>query len=466
MTHHRIELDSLGKMQVPEEALYGAQTARAIDNFPISGIPLPAPLIQALGLIKKHAATTNCTLNLISAEIADVIVRAAEEVASGTLNDQFPVDIFQTGSGTSSNMNCNEVIANRAAQMLGQPLGNKTIHPNDHVNLGQSSNDVFPSAIHISCARQLHQQLLPALELMLQQLAEKAEEFKDVLKIGRTHLQDATPVTLGQVFSGYARQIELAHERLTVNSTGLYELPLGGTAVGSGINTHPQFARLTIAAIARETCLPFREANNHFEAQGSKDALIATSSSLKDCSVALFKIANDIRFLASGPRCGIGELVLPAVQPGSSIMPGKINPVMAESLMQVCAQVIGNDATVSLCGLSGNFELNVMMPTIAHNILQSIELLSKALNAFDKKCLSGLQADAKRCNELLEQSLALVTALVPVIGYDRAAMLAKQAHATGKTLRELALNEGIPPEDLDKLLDPTTMLSPREDAGL
>jgi fumarate hydratase class II len=460
MIRYRIEQDSLGEMQVPEEALYGAQTARAIENFPISGIPLPLPLIHALGMLKKHAAVANCTLGLLPAETADVIARAAEEVASGALDQQFPVDVFQTGSGTSSNMNCNEVIANRAAQLLGKPLGSKAVHPNDHVNLGQSSNDVFPSAIHIACARQLHKQLLPSLEQMLQQLTEKAEEFKQVLKIGRTHLQDATPVTLGQVFSGYARQVELIHERLTVTSTGLYELALGGTAVGTGINSHPQFARDCIAAIARETCLPFREACNHFEAQGSKDALVATSSSLRDCAVALYKIANDIRLLASGPRCGIGELVLPAIQPGSSIMPGKINPVMAESLMQVCAQVIGNDATVALCGLAGNFELNVMMPTIAYNILQSIELLSNGLNAFEEKCLDGLQADSKRCHELLEQSLALVTALVPEIGYDRAAALAKEAHATGKTLRELALAEGIPTERLDKLLDPATMLSP------
>jgi fumarate hydratase class II len=460
MTRYRVERDSLGEMQVPEEALYGAQTARAVENFPISGIPLPPALIHALGLLKKHAADVNCALGLLHAETADVIIRAAAEVAAGILNEQFPVDVFQTGSGTSSNMNCNEVIANRAAQLLGKPLGSKAVHPNDHVNLGQSSNDVFPSAIHIACAIQLHKQLLPTLEQVLQQLAEKAVSFKDVLKIGRTHLQDATPVTLGQVFSGYARQIELIHERLMVTSTSLYELPLGGTAVGTGINSHPHFARDCIAAIARETCLPFREASNHFEAQGSKDALVATSGSLRDCAVALYKIANDIRFLASGPRGGIGELILPAVQPGSSIMPGKINPVMAEALMQACAQAIGNDATVALCGLAGNFELNTMMPTIAYNILQSIELLSNGLAVFDEKCLSGLMADTERCSELLEKSLALVTALVPEIGYDRAAELAKQAHATGKTLRELALADGIAAEKLDRLLDPSAMIAP------
>jgi len=461
MNKYRFEQDSLGNMQIPEEALYGAQTARAIDNFPISGIPLPRPMLRALGLIKKHAAQTNQSLGLLSAETAEAISRAAVEVVEGQLDDQFPVDIFQTGSGTSSNMNSNEVIANRAARLLGQPLSSKSIHPNDHVNLGQSSNDVFPSAMYIACSEQLQQELLPALEQLLQRLAEKSEDFKDILKIGRTHLQDATPVKLGQVFSGYARQVELSHERLSVNSSGLYELPLGGTAVGTGINTHPDFAGKTISAIAQETNLPFREATNHFEAQGAKDALLTTSSSLKDCAVSLFKISNDIRFLASGPRCGIGELILPAVQPGSSIMPGKINPVMAEALMQVCAQVIGNDATVTLCGLSGNFELNVMMPVMAYNILQSIELLSRGIKAFDEKCLEGLQADEKRCADLLEQSLALVTALVPEIGYDRAANLAKQAHKTGKTLRELALEDGIAAEVLDKLLDPASMTEPK-----
>ena len=461
MSGYRIEQDSLGEMQVPEDALYGAQTARAIDNFPISGIPLSQPMIRALGLIKKHAAQANLELGLLTADAADAIIRAATEVVEGKLDEHFPVDIFQTGSGTSSNMNVNEVIANRAARLLGQPIGSKAIHPNDQVNLGQSSNDVFPSAIHIACAEQLHKQLLPALEQLLQQLTEKAEEFKDILKIGRTHLQDATPIKLGQVFSGYARQVELAHERLSVNSSPLYELALGGTAVGTGINTHPQFANKTIAAISRETRLPFREATNHFEAQGAKDALVTASCSLKGCAVSLFKIANDIRFLASGPRCGIGELVLPAVQPGSSIMPGKINPVMAEALLQVSAQVVGNDATVALCGLSGNFELNVMMPVMAHNILQSIELLSKGIRAFEEKGLAGLQADQQRCSDLLEQSLALVTALVPEIGYDRSAELAKQAHKTGRTLRELALEDGVAAEVLDKLLDPATMTEPK-----
>ncbi len=460
MTTYRTEQDSLGEMRVPKEALYGAQTARAIDNFPISGQPLPAALIRALGLIKQHAATTNHELGLLPQDVATAIHNAAHEIADGGHLEQFPVDIFQTGSGTSSNMNANEVIAHRAAQLLGKEMGSKAVHPNDHVNLGQSSNDVFPSAIHIACAAELHHHLLPALDQFFQHLSDKAEKFHDILKIGRTHLQDATPIRLGQVFSGYARQVELAQERLETSSNGLFELALGGTAVGTGINTHPQFASTTISAIARETDLPFCEADNHFEAQGAKDALVATSSSLKDCAVSLYKIANDIRFLASGPRCGIGEIMLPAVQPGSSIMPGKINPVMAESLIQVCAQVIGNDATVSLGGLSGNFELNVMMPVMGWNVLQSIELLSNAIRAFDEKCLQGLQADEKRCGDLLEKSLALVTALVPEIGYDRSAELAKEAHKTGRTLRELALEDGVNEEVLDRLLDPASMTRP------
>ncbi len=460
MSEFRIEQDSLGDMKVLNSALYGAQTARAIDNFPVSGLTLPRPLLRALGLLKKHAAQSNANLDLLDDKLAQAIIKAATEVVNGDHDEHFPVDIFQTGSGTSSNMNTNEVIANRAAQILDQEIGSKAVHPNDHVNMGQSSNDVFPSAIHIASAEQIHKTLLPALTELHQALVAKADQFKDVLKIGRTHLQDATPVKVGQVFSGYARQVELARNRIELAAKDLLELPLGGTAVGTGINTHPQFAAMTIAAIAKETTLPFIEAENHFEAQGAKDALVQTSGSMKSCAVSLFKIANDIRFLSSGPRCGIGELILPAVQPGSSIMPGKINPVMAESLMQVCAQVIGNDATVSLSGLSGNFELNVMMPVIAYNTLQSIELLSHGVKVFTEKCLNDLEADEQRCGDLLEQSLALVTALVPEIGYDHAAALAKEAHKTGKTLRELALRDGIDAERLDKLLDPAAMTHP------
>lgn len=462
MDKTRTESDSLGPMQVPTQALYGAQTARAIDNFPISGICLPRPMLRALGLIKKHAANSNSALGLLDKEIAAAIQAAAAEVVEGIHDREFPVDIFQTGSGTSSNMNSNEVIANRATTLLRQGEHPEQIHPNDHVNMGQSSNDVFPSAIHIACAEQLHSALFPALQELHASLLNKQEQFRDIIKIGRTHLQDATPITLGQVFSGYARQIELGMERLEHAAQGLLELPLGGTAVGTGLNTHVKFAPRTIKSIAAETGLEFRETRNHFEAQGSKDAVVSVSAALKNCSVSLFKIANDIRFLASGPRCGIGELILPAVQPGSSIMPGKINPVMAEALMQVCAQVQGNDVTVTACALAGNFELNVMMPVMAYNTLQSIELLCNGITAFNSKCLVDIEADAKRCANLLEKSLALVTALVPQIGYDHAARLAKEAHQSGATLRELALRDGIDAATLDRLLDPTHMLTPEQ----
>ena len=463
MQRYRTEEDSLGSMQVPNQALYGAQTARALANFPISGRPLSRPMLRALGLIKQYAARANCELGLLPEPIAAAIAAAAAEVVGGELDDQFPVDVFQTGSGTSSNMNINEVIANRAAQLLGEPLGGKAVHPNDQVNLGQSSNDVFPTAIHIACIEQLHNHLLPALRGMEVHLRLKAEEFADVLKIGRTHLQDATPVRLGQVFGGYARQLELAQQRLQVAGDGLCELALGGTAVGTGINTHRQFAARTIAGLAEETGFALREAEDHFEAQSAKDGLVALSGALKGCAIGLFKIANDIRFLASGPRCGIGELTLPALQPGSSIMPGKVNPVLAESLMQVCAQVNGNDATVALCALSGNFELNVMMPVLAENLLQSINLLGNVVDLFSERYLKDLQADRERCNDLLERSLALVTSLVPALGYDRAARLAKQAYAEGKTIRELLLAENILPKDeLERLLDPARMTEPTQ----
>ena len=353
MSNTRTEKDSLGSMQVPAGALYGAQTARAIDNFPISGQSIPRPLLYALVLIKQQAALVNADLKLHDKDRAAAIVKAADEILNGKHDAHFPVDIYQTGSGTSSNMNANEVIARRASQLLGAEHKGKPLHPNDEVNLGQSSNDVFPSAIHIACAQRLQERLLPALQQLEKLLAAKAAEFTKIIKIGRTHLQDATPLSFGQVFSGYARQIQLAQERLATESSGLYELPLGGTAVGTGINTHAEFAQRTIDRIAKQTRLPFREASNHFEAQAARDALVAVSGSLKSCAVSLSKIANDIRLLGSGPRCGYGELQLPAVQPGSSIMPGKVNPVMAESLIQVCARVIGNDASITLCGLGG-----------------------------------------------------------------------------------------------------------------
>jgi len=461
MSDYRTEKDSMGAMQVPATALYGAQTARAIDNFPVSGQPLPAPFLQTLGLIKQHAARVNKELGLLEGEIALAIMDAAEEVVSGELLDHFPVDVYQTGSGTSSNMNANEVIANRAAQLLARELGDKSVHPNDHVNLGQSSNDVIPTALHIAAASELEHQLLPPLNQLQQQLAAKADAFDDIIKIGRTHLMDATPIRLGQVFSGYARQVELASRRIKAAQQGLLELPLGGTAVGTGINTHPEFAARVIAGISQVTGLAFCEATNHFEAQGSKDAVVATSAALKSAAVSLFKVANDIRFLASGPRCGIGELQLPAVQPGSSIMPGKVNPVMAESLIQVCAQVIGTDAAITVGGLAGNFELNVMMPMIAHNLLQAIELLGNAVRLFSERCVAGLAANRERCAELVEQSLAMVTILAPVVGYDRAAELAKQAANSGKTIREVVREAKLMSEaELERVLDPWPMTKP------
>ncbi len=459
MGNTRTEKDSLGSMQIPADALYGAQTARAIENFPISGHPLPQTLLYALVLIKQQAALVNNDLGLLAKDRAMAIVDAAAEILNGNHDQHFPVDIYQTGSGTSSNMNVNEVIARRASQLLDTKNSSRPLHPNDEVNLGQSSNDVFPSAIHVACAQQLQEKLLPALQHFENLLTAKSTKFTKVIKIGRTHLQDATPVTFGQVFSGYARQVQLAQERLATESSGLYELPLGGTAVGTGINTHAEFAARTIHLIAKQTRLPFREAINHFEAQAARDALVAVSGSLKACAVSLSKIANDIRLLGSGPRCGYGELQLPAVQPGSSIMPGKVNPVMAESLIQVCARVIGNDASITLCGLGGYFELNTMMPLMAAAMLESIELMANAVSLFSDRCLSGLQVNNKRCAELMEQSLALVTSLAPVIGYDRAAELAKQAYLEDKTIRELLLAEQIlPTEELNRLLDPEQMI--------
>ena len=458
MSATRKETDSMGSMTVPAEALYGAQTARARDNFPISGIVFPRPFLRALGMIKEHAAKVNRELGLIDERVALAVMDAAEEVIIGDLDDHFPLDIFQTGSGTSTNMNANEVIANRACQLLNEPLSSRTVHPNDHVNYGQSSNDVIPTVMHLAAAVEIKEQLLPKLDELRKALGAKAREFDDIVTIGRTHLQDATPIRLGQVFGGYFRQVALVISELERTMDGLCELPLGGTAVGTGLNTHPEFAQRVIAGLAEVTALPLREAKDHFAAQGGKEQVVAASGALKTTATALFKIANDIRFLASGPRCGLGELLLPAVQPGSSIMPGKVNPVMAESLMQVCAQVVGNDTTITLSGMSGNFELNVMMPVMAHNLLQSIDLLANATDQFNERCLQGLEADRERCEGLIEESLAMCTALAPVIGYDQAATIAKQAHETGRTVREVAIAEGVlPEEDLKSLLDPRPM---------
>jgi fumarate hydratase class II len=458
MSATRTEQDSMGSMTVPSDALYGAQTARARENFPISGIVFPRPFLRALGMVKEHAAQVNRELGLLDERVALAIMDAAEEVIIGDLDDQFPLDIFQTGSGTSTNMNANEVIANRACQLLDEPLGSRTVHPNDHVNYGQSSNDVIPTVMHLAAAVEINQHLLPALGDLCKTLGKKAREFDDIVTIARTHLQDATPIRLGQIFGGYFRQVTLITSEIERAMDGLCELPLGGTAVGTGLNTHPEFAQKVISGLSEVTKLPLREAKDHFAAQAGKEQVVAASGALKTTAVALFKIANDIRFLASGPRCGLGELQLPTVQPGSSIMPGKVNPVMAESMMQVCAQVVGNDATITLGGLAGNFELNVMMPVMAHNLLQSIDLLANVVGQFNERCLQGLVADRQRCEALIEESLAMCTALAPVIGYDRAAAIAKQAHETGKTVRQVALAEKVlPEEELNQLLDPRPM---------
>jgi fumarate hydratase class II len=451
---HRIETDSMGEMRVPLTSYYGAQTARAIENFPVSNLRLPRRFIRALGLIKKHAAATNAALGLLPANISAAIRQAAQEVIDGKWDAQFPVDIFQTGSGTSTNMNANEVIANRAIEILGGTRGDKSVHPNDHVNCGQSSNDVIPTAIHVAAWEGIARELLSALEELRTELAQKARAFDNVLKIGRTHLQDATPIRLGQEFSGYAAQVEHGIDRLRKLEPELGELALGGTAVGTGINTHPEFARRAIEGLASEVGLKFREAQNHFAAQGAIDASVAASGALKAVAVGLVKIANDIRWLGSGPRCGLGEIKLPATQPGSSIMPGKVNPVMCEMLIQVGAQVIGNDAVITFGGTFGAFELNTMLPVTAYNLLQAIELLSNASRVFARRCIKGLEADVEKCASNIEKSLAMCTVLAPVIGYDKAARIAKVAYETGRTVREVALEiSGLDKKKLDSLLD-------------
>jgi fumarate hydratase class II len=459
---YRIEKDSMGPVKVPKEAYYGAQTQRAVENFPISEWRFGRELIYALGLIKYAAAKTNVELGLLETRIAMALVKASQEVLEGRWDEQFVVDIFQTGSGTSTNMNANEVIANRANEILRNKKGTyRPIHPNDHVNLGQSSNDAFPSAIHIATVILLRQKLLPALRDLHKVLKGKEREFHSLLKIGRTHLQDATPIRLGQEFGGYARQVELGIQRIQKGMKSLSELPLGGTAVGTGINTHLLFAKKAISIMNQETGYRFCEAVDHFEAQGAKDALVEMSGILKTLAVSLMKIANDIRWLGSGPRCGIGEIHLPETQPGSSIMPGKVNPVIPESLIQVCAQVIGNDSAITLGGISGNFELNVMMPLIAYNLHQSIRLLGNAVNNFSKRCIKGLKAEPQRCKEIIEKSLALATALTPKIGYEEAARIAKKAYRQNKTIREVVEEEGLfSKEELNLLLNPESMISP------
>ncbi len=458
---YRTETDSMGEMQVPAEAYYGAQTARAIENFPISQLRFPRSFIRALGLIKKHAAAANAELGLLPANVAQAIQQAAQEVIDGKLDGEFAVDIFQTGSGTSTNMNANEVIANRATELLGGKRGAKLVHPNDHVNRGQSSNDVIPTAIQLAALEAIETQLRPALNELQEALARKAEEFHEVIKIGRTHLQDATPMRLGQEFSGYASQIAHGLARLRQASLHLEELALGGTAVGTGLNTHPEFARRTLEEISRETSLNLREAPNHFEAQAARDACVEASGMLKAIAVSLIKIANDIRWLGSGPRAGLGELKIPPTQPGSSIMPGKVNPVMSEMVIQVGTQVIGNDAAITFGGAFGNLELNVMLPVIAYNLLQSIDLLANASRVFARRCVAGLEADTAKCEANVEQSLAMCTALAPVIGYDQAAKIAKRAYETGRTIREVAQEmSGLEKARLDELLDPRKQTEP------
>ena len=458
----RIEKDSMGTMELPADALYGATTQRAVLNFPISGYRFSRPFIRALGLVKWAAALANRDLGRLDEKRAQLIAEAAEEIIDGQWDSQFPIDIFQTGSGTSTNMNANEVIANRCSQLDGKAIGSKDpVHPNDHVNMGQSSNDVIPTSIHIAAAELVRSELMPALDHLQQGLEAKAHEFWEVIKIGRTHLMDATPVRLGQEFSGYAKQVEYGRLRAGNAIAAVEELALGGTAVGTGLNSHPEFSGKVMGYLWNRTGVAFREARNHFEAQGAKDGLVEASGQMRSIAVSLFKIANDIRLLASGPRCGLGEIQLPATQPGSSIMPGKVNPVMCESVVQVCAQVFGNDTAVCWGGATGQLELNVMMPVMAHNVLESIRLLSNVAQAFQDKCISGIVANRDRCKELVELSMAMVTSLAPFIGYDRAAEIAKESANTVKTVRQICRERQVLPEDqLNRALDPVEMTKP------
>jgi fumarate hydratase class II len=461
----RIERDSMGEMQVPANAYYGASTQRAVLNFPISDLRFPRRFLKALGQIKLCAAQTNAELGLIDEKLAGAISAASQEVADGKFDSEFVLDIFQTGSGTSTNMNANEVIANRASELLGGARGSRLVHPNDHVNFGQSSNDVIPSAIHISALMAIQEDLLPALDRLERALNQKTVEFMDVIKTGRTHLQDATPIRLGQEFRGYAGQIERSIARLRHVQEELAEVALGGTAVGTGVNTHPQFARKVCERLSQLNGMSIHETSNHFQAQSTLDTIVSASGALNTLAVSLMKIANDIRWLGSGPRAGIGEIELPAVQPGSSIMPGKVNPVIAESVCMVCAQVMGNHTTITVAGQSGNFEINVMMPVAAYNLLQSIALLAASAKNFTVQCIIGLKATS-RGPEMVERGLAICTALAPVIGYDAAANLAKEAARAGKTIREVAREKtNLSEEELDHILNPAKMTEPGLEGG-
>jgi fumarate hydratase, class II len=444
--------DTMGEMQIPIDALWGASTQRAVENFPVSGQPVPLEVVQAHAMLKWAAATANEETGVVDGEVADAIRRAADEVIAGDLDEHFPVDVFQTGSGTSTNMNVNEVVANRAKQLLGEDLSSAKVHPNDHVNASQSSNDTFPTSVHVAVARVAKGELIPALAQLGGSLRARSEQWADVVKSGRTHLMDATPVTLGQEFGGYARQVELGITRVERALDAIYELALGGTAVGTGLNCPPGFVDRVIELLAERTGLPFREAEDHFEAQGSRDALVEISGALKTVAVSLIKIANDVRWMASGPRTGLYEIQLPEIQPGSSIMPGKVNPVIPESVRQVAAQVIGNDAAVTIGGLSGELELNVMIPLMARNVIESERLLASVSRVFVEKCLDGTEA-TDQGPQLVERSLMQVTALVPEIGYERSAALAKKAHKEGKTLREVAVQDGVDEATLDRVLD-------------
>jgi len=458
----RIEKDSMGEMQVADNALYGASTQRALINFPVSSLRFSKRFIASLGLIKWAAARVNTELGLLDREKSKAIMAACEEVIEGKLHDHFVLDIFQTGSGTSTNMNANEVIANRAIEIMGGKRGDKDlIHPNDHVNMSQSSNDVIPTAIHVSAELALAESLLPGLLKLNQALEKKSTEFAKIIKSGRTHLMDATPITLGQEFSGYAAQIGYGIKRIEAARARIVELALGGTAVGTGLNTHPKFAKQVVAELGKRTGSKFVEASNHFEAQGSRDAAVELSGQLRTVASSLLKIANDIRWLGSGPRCGLAELLLPEIQPGSSIMPAKVNPVICESVMMVAAHVMGNDQCIAISNTHGNFELNVMLPVIAHNLLESIELIGSASTNFVTNCIAGLKANEEKCLEYAEKSLATCTSLAPKIGYDNAAKVAKTAFKEGKTVREVALElKVMSKEELDRVLDLEAMTKP------
>jgi len=458
----RVETDTFGPIEVPADRYWGAQTQRSLQNFRIGSETMPDPLVRALGIVKRAAARVNRDLGALEPRFADTIMRAAQEVIDGKLAEHFPLVVWQTGSGTQSNMNANEVIANRANEILGAPLGGKApVHPNDHVNRSQSSNDSFPTAMHIAAVEQVHHQLLPALEHLCAGLQAKAGAFKDIIKIGRTHLQDATPLTLGQEFSGYVQQVAYGIARIRQTLPRLYQLAQGGTAVGTGLNAPPGFAEKFALEVAAITGLPFVTAENKFEALAAHDALVELSGALNVVAVSLTRIANDIRLLGSGPRCGFGELGLPENEPGSSIMPGKVNPTQCEALTMVCAQVMGNQVTVSIAGAGGHLELNVYKPVIIYNVLQSIRLLADGARSFTDRCVIGIEADRARIEELLHRSLMLVTALNPKIGYDNAAKVAKKAYAEGTSLKEAAVALGLlTPDEFDQLVRPEQMLGP------